>query len=74
MWNGTHWLDMPPNVCSDVVATSHFVANISYSKLLAILAKHHHIVGGARSGYDWDSRFGHFRIVMLGHVNGCYCN
>ncbi len=60
--------------CSDVVAMSHFVANISYSKLPTILAKSHHIVGGARFGYDWDSRSGHFRMVMLGHVNGYYCN
>jgi hypothetical protein len=60
--------------CFDVVATSHFVANISHSKLPTILAKQHHIVGGAKFGYDSDSRFGHFKMVMLGPVNGCYCN
>jgi len=60
--------------CSDVVATSHFVAKINDSKLLTILAKHHHIVGGVKFGYDWDSRYGHFKMVTLGHVNGCYCN
>jgi hypothetical protein len=40
--------------------------------LPTFLAKQHHIVRDIRFGYDWASRYGHFRLVMSRPFIGWY--